>query len=275
MASSRTTISHRGETMDAVGNPVATDSDSTRAGSSRRTWGNSGMATLLPNPRSVSPEGRPIVGPNQNDVLVYDAVTDDSRSVGRTESLLVEHTRSRLMAAASDREPAEVIDLEASTTGTSTLLTLEVAGDDPNSSASSSTVLNSDTSCWSELEHPVLEVPQPRTPENASTIARQEELQAEARALARKVNEEHATLRSQNQREADANGVDSALPDESPPDAEPFYEDPHPTPHVPMEGTGEDRFRLGLARTPPIDTNQDVGRRIKSFTQKDRRHSNI
>ena len=58
---------------------------------------------------------------------------------------------------------------------------------------------------------------------------------------------EHAALRSQNQWEADANGVDSALPDESPPDAEPFYEDPHPTPHVPMEGTGGAR---------PIDTNQ-------------------
>ena len=158
--------------MDAVGNPTTADLDNTGAGRSNRTWGNSGMATLLPSNRrgrSVSPEGRPIVGPHQNDVLIHDAVNDT-----RTDALLAEHSRSRLVAAAP-----EVIDLEASTTGTSTLRTLEVEGGDPNSAASSSTVLNPDSSCW---EHPVLEAPPPRTPETASTIDRPEELQAEARA---------------------------------------------------------------------------------------------
>ena len=81
--------------MDAVGNLLEDG-----LGGSRRTWGPSGMATLMPIPKAapsymtppsaVSPEGRPIVGPTQNDLVVSDAV-NDTIFPNRTGTVFAEH----------------------------------------------------------------------------------------------------------------------------------------------------------------------------------------
>ena len=156
------------------------------------------MATLNPIPKAapsymtpppaLSPEGRPIVGPTQNDLVVSDAVTDDIFP-NRTGTVLAEHQRSRLEAAAST-------DIEATTSGSTSLPTLDLTGSDAAAPANSSRVLSADTSCWNmSQEISRLLGAEPKTPENALTIARREEIEDQALELARKANEEHYELR--------------------------------------------------------------------------------
>ena len=95
------------------------------------------MATLIPTPKpapsnvaplqSLTPEGRAIVGPSQNDLVVSDAVTgtfDD-----RLQTVFAEHQRSRLEAAAAD--------IEATTSGSASLPTLDLIGSDAAAPANS------------------------------------------------------------------------------------------------------------------------------------------
>ena len=170
--------------MDATENPVEDG-----IGGARRRWGPSGMATLIPTPKPApsymtplpahSPEGRPIVGPTQNDLVVSDAVTEDIFP-NRTGTVLAEHQRSRLEAAAA-------ADIEATTSGSTSLPTLDLTGSDAAASANSSRVLSADTSCWNlsqEISQHIGSAP--KSPEDARTIEHQEAdeaLEAEAAEL--------------------------------------------------------------------------------------------
>ena len=155
------------------------------------------MATLNPIPKAapsymtpppaLSPEGRPIVGPTQNDLVVSDAVTEDIFP-NSTGTVLVEHQRSRLEAAA-------VADIEATTSGSSILPILDITGSSAAAPANSSIVLSADTSCWNLSQETSQLLAAPKTPEDALTIVRREEIEAQALELARKANEEHDDLR--------------------------------------------------------------------------------
>ena len=63
--------------------------------------------------------------------MLNDVVVDEIFSENPTEAVLAEHQRSRLVTASLD---SGTVDLEASTTGTTNLLTLDVfGGEDINS----------------------------------------------------------------------------------------------------------------------------------------------
>merc|ERR1712079_411354 len=129
-------------------------------------------------PSALSLEGRPIVGPTQNDLVVSDAVTEDIFP-NRTGTVLAEHQRSRLEAAAAT-------DIEATTSGSSSLPTLDISGSDAAAPANSSRVLSADTSCWN-LSQEISQLGEaPKTPEDAITIACREEIEAQALELASK-----------------------------------------------------------------------------------------
>ena len=76
----------------------------------------------------------------KNDLVVSDAVTEDIFP-NRTGTVLAEHQRSRLEAAAAT-------DIEATTSGSTSLPTLALTGSDAAAPANSSRVLSADTSCW-------------------------------------------------------------------------------------------------------------------------------
>ena len=161
----------------------------------RRTWGSSGMATLIPTPKAapslvapiqaVTAEGRAIVGPNQNDLVVSDAVTEVLNE--RNNPLFAEHQRPRLEAAARD--------MEATTSGSASLPTLDLTGSEAAAPANFSQVLSADTSCWNLSQEIAQQTGAAlKTPEDAKTIDQREAIEAQALELARKANEEHAQM---------------------------------------------------------------------------------
>ena len=78
------------------------------------------------------------MGPNQNDLVVSDAVTETFND--RANTVFAEHQLSRLEAA--------VTDLEATTSGSASLTTFDLAGIDAAAPANATQVLSADTSCW-------------------------------------------------------------------------------------------------------------------------------